>query len=123
MSAGFNLKVKVWRFSYPADDVIGGAQPSGTVAYQSLPARIHALEPDQVFLQQGLETTRTFRGTCQNALLYEKDEWEVVYPINHRYYGQRFRVDGVSENNYHPSDARSMLIVNLSRSQRAHASQ
>lgn len=123
MAAGFNLKAKVWRYIYPSDDPVGGAQPSGTLAYASLGLRLHAIEPDQVFLQQGLETLRTFRATSQNAVIYERDELEIVSPKTHPYYGKRLRVDGVSLSNFHPSDNRGYLILNLSRSERAHASQ
>ena len=125
MTAGFNIKGKVWRITFPSDDSIGGAQSSGTVAYNSIDLRLHAIEPDQVFLQQGLETLRTFRGTVRNHTLtiYERDEIEVIWPSEHWYYGSRFRVDGVTRSNVHPRDARGYLILNLSRSERAHASQ
>ena len=125
MTAGFNIKGKVWRITFPSDDSIGGAQSSGTVAYNSIDLRLHAIEPDQVFLQQGLETLRTFRGTVRDHTLtiYERDEIEIIWPTDHWYYEKRFRVDGVTHSNFHPRDARGYLILNLSRSERAHASQ
>jgi len=125
VASGFNIKSKVWRISFPSDDSIGGAQSSGTVAYKDIDLRLHAIEPDQVFLQQGLETLKTFRATVRNhnLLIYERDELEITWPTNHRYYGDRFRVDGVTESNFHPRDRRGYLILNLSRSERAHASQ
>jgi hypothetical protein len=125
VTAGLVLKLKVWRYTYAPDDVIGGAQPTGTVAYSSIDARMHGIEPDQVFLQQGLEVAHTFRLVVRPAslLIYERDEVEVIAPYNHKLLGKRFRVDGVIESNFHPSDARSYLILNVTRSDRAHASQ
>lgn len=125
MTAGFNLKGRVWRIAFPADDDIGGAQSSGTVIYNHIDFRLHAIEPDQMFLQQGLETIRTFRATIRDhrLLIYERDEIEVTWPPDHHYYGDRFRVDGNMESNFHPRDARGYLIGNVSRSERAHANQ
>lgn len=125
MTAGFDLKGRVWRISFPDDDNIGGAQPSGTVIYNLIDLRLHAIEPDQVFLQQGLETIRTFRATVRDHRLriYERDELEITWPPDHHYYANRFRVDGVMESNFHPRDARGYLILNVSRSERAHADQ
>lgn len=125
MTAGFNLKGKVWRIFYPTDDEIGGAQSSGTVAYNSIDLRLHAIEPDQVFLQQGLETLKTYRATVRDhsLIIYERDEIEIIWPPEHHYYESRFRVDGIMESNFHPRDARGYLILNVSRSDRAHAKQ
>lgn len=125
MTAGFNLKVNVRRYTYAPDDAIGGAQPTGTVVYSMVDARMHGIEPDQVFYQQGLEVMHTSRMVIRPAslLIYERDELEVAAPYNHKLLGKWFRVDGVIESNFHPSDARSYLILNVSRSDRAHASQ
>lgn len=125
MTAGFDLKGKVWRIFYPDDDNIGGAQSSGTVIYNPIDLRLHAIEPDQVFLQQGLETIKTFRATVRDhtLMIYERDEIEIIWPPEHHYYGDRFRVDGNMESNFHPRDTRGYLILNVSRSERAHAKQ
>lgn len=125
MTAGYNLKFRVWRMAFANDDVIGGAIASGTVAYSNIEGRIQAVEPDQVFLQQGLETLRTFKAVVRPAsmAIYERDEIEVIKPPSHPLYGRRLRVQGVTLGNFHPQDDRGYLILNLTRSERAHGNQ
>lgn len=124
MVAGLNMQLNVWRISFSSDDDIGGAQPTGTVIYQRVPARMRAIRPDQIFLQQGLETQKIFVFTVpSNYLIYERDELEVTSPISHRYLNERFRVVGNSESSFHPNDARGFLLLSTTRSERSHASQ
>lgn len=122
MSAGMNARATVWRITFPTDDDVGGAVATGTPIYNDVTFRIQANLPDQAFLQQGLETLRTFDGFCRpgTLLIYERDEVEITWPLNHRYYGERFRVAGVTESDFHPNDARAYLILSLTRSEKAH---
>lgn len=117
--------MKVWRITFPSDDEVGGAQPSGTVVYNHLHARMQSEKPDQVFVQQGLETLKsfTFTLTPSTLIIYERDELEVIWPPEHKLYGDRFRVVGVTETNFHPRDNRGYILVNTTRSVRAHADQ
>jgi hypothetical protein len=125
MTAGLDIRIRIWHYTYPSDDEIGGAMPTGTVSYSDMLARIHAIEPDKVFLQQGIETVRTYRCTCRPGtnLVYEQDEAEVIWPPEHRFYHQKYRVNGVSETNFHPRDSRAYLILNLTREEKSHAIQ
>lgn len=124
MPAGFNIKLDIYRETW-ADDVIGGATGTSSVVYRDVRARIHATAPDQQVYPMGLGTIRPFTVTVSphTLTLYEKDEIVVVYPITHPYYNQRFRVDGVTIGNNHPSDRRGLIILNVSRDERAHANQ
>lgn len=97
MTAGLNIRVNIWTMSQDADDVVGGAMVTGTVAYYDIRARLTMRRPAQVLLQQGLETTKTADLMLQgrNITVNERDEIEVVWPLDHAFYGARFRVEGV----------------------------
>ena len=58
MVAGLNTQIRIWRMDDIADDDVGGARVSGTVAYDYVKARIEANPAEQLLLQQGLETER-----------------------------------------------------------------
>lgn len=94
MVAGLNIKVDVWQFVMGADDAVGGAQPSGTVAYQSLAARLTKQKASTLLLQQGYEVEGVWSLTLQghNINLTERDEIEVVWPLDDPNFGQKFRV-------------------------------
>ena len=125
MTAGLNMRVKVWRINYGADDIVGGAVTTGSIVYSDLDGRLQANMPSQLLLQQGLETIRTFLLLLRpgTLIINERDEVENTYPTNHRYYGQRFRVRGVLDTNFHPSDSRSYVLLNVTRSEEAHSVQ
>lgn len=128
MTAGLNTYFDVYRMESEADDEVGGAQVTGTLIYSRIPGRIQEQEPEQLVLQQGLETTKIF-----DVLLYDKyptdlniierDEVEVVAPYNHHYKDDRFRVIGARQSSLHPSDRRGNLRLTVTRSEKAHASQ
>jgi len=125
MTAGMNLKVNVWRMSTQDDDVVGGASISGSVIYSNVAARMEAEEPEQVLLQQGYQTLRTFGMTIMPGTLAikERDEIEITAPYNHQFLNDRFRVVGIRYSSMNPSDRRNYLILNLIRSVEAHANQ
>ena len=120
--AGTNCKVRVWRYTYPADDDVGGAYPSGTVLHESIEARLGEELTDTGFVQQGLQTQKTFSGMLwgNTLLVQEQDEIEVVSPPNHVYYRKFFRVEDSRYDSRHPSIKQNYLLVKLTRSQRAH---
>lgn len=124
MVAGLNLEVRVWKIAFQPDDDVGGAVTSGSVYYPNFPARLQAVPPNQILLQQGLETQRVFIMVCRPTfLIYERDEIEITKPETHQYFGERFRVAGVTISNFHPADARGYLILSLIHSERAHVAQ
>ena len=126
MVAGFNIKVSVWRVSFAtADDEVGGAITTGTYVYTNIPARLHEKPTDHVFFQQGIETVKTFQMTVKPSTLviHERDEIEITWPSEHRFYQDRFRVMGDAYSNFHPREERGYLILDLTRSVRAHANQ
>jgi hypothetical protein len=105
MVAGLNLKVTVHRLSQSTDDASGGAMFTGTVQYQDIAARLAARMPSQQALEQGLEVDRLIdmsivgRGLTVN----ERDEVEVTWPIDHPYFGERFRVVGLQVDGRRPA--------------------
>jgi len=126
MVAGFNIKVNVWRVSFAADDdAVGGAVVTGTYIYTDVSARIQEVPVDAVFIQQGIETVQTYQMTIKPSTLtiYQRDEIEITWPPEHRLYGDRLRVMGDAHSSFHPREERGYLILNLTRSVRAHANQ
>jgi len=122
MTAGLNIRTNIWRMSNNPDDVVGGAQITGSLQYQDVMSRIQANPEEQVILQQGLETERTYTMTCVPGTMdvRERDEVEVSKPTDHVYYGLRFRIVGVRYADHNPRDPRNYLILQLTRSVRAH---
>jgi hypothetical protein len=118
MTAGNNLHARFIRYSYPQDDEVGGALPSGTITYDYVEGRINANSPIPAFAMQGLETDKVMTGEFWPGTLdiREYDQCEVVSPPNHPYIGEKFRIDTVQKPNYHPSDPRGFLILTLVRS-------
>lgn len=125
MTAGFNVWLNVWRYTYGNDDAVGGAMPTGTVVYSHIPARFQANPEEQLLLQQGLETQRTFKATLGPGTLniQERDEVELTHPFDHHYFGVHFRVVGVSYSDHNPRDPRNYLMLTLMRSVKSHANQ
>lgn len=122
MTAGLNCRTNIWRISWNPDDVVGGAQTTGTLQYQDVWSRIQANPEEQIILQQGLETVRTYTMTCVPCTMdiRERDEVEISKPTDHVYYGLRFRVIGVRYADHNQRDPRNYMIMQLSRSVRAH---
>ncbi len=120
MRAGNNLRARFWRKSYIANDVVGGAVPSGTVIYQNVEGRIQAATPIPAFAIQGVETNKIMMGIFFPGSLdvQEYDECEVTSPPNHPYFGLKFVVDTVQKPNYHPADPRGELLLTMVRDTR-----
>jgi len=125
MVAGNNIRVNIWRLNYQADNSVGGAVTTGTVLHTDVLAFFQGQPPEQLVLQQGLETTRTFRMTIIPGYLdiRERDEVQVIHPIDHVYFGDRFRVMGVRYSSHNKRDPRNYSILELVRSVEAHARQ
>jgi len=117
MTAGLNVRIKVWRLAERSDDDVGGAVVTGTVLYDTADARLQALKPSPLLLQQGLEVESLFRlmVQCSDRPYEEYDEVEIVWPIQHKYYGERFKIIKVQEDSLHPFDRRSFVEFTLSK--------
>jgi hypothetical protein len=123
--AGDNVRFRIYRISFPSDDVVGGAQVSGTLIYDQVQGRFQAQPAQQLLLQQGLETERTFtaRVIPGTLTIYERDEVEVTEPFDHPYYGLKFRVVNSRYSDFNPRDPRNYILLDLVRDVRAHGSQ
>jgi hypothetical protein len=125
MPGGMNTRVRIWRINYDDDDVVGGAMITGTVQHPNVHARIEANPEDQLLLQQGLETVRTFNALIvPNALdVRERDELEIFAPSHHPYYGVRFRIVGVQYSSMDRYNPNAYMRLSMIRSVRSHANQ
>jgi hypothetical protein len=125
MTAGLNIQARVHRMSVNADDDVGGALITGTVVYECLNTRLTPARPSFLLLAQGLETERLATATVRpgTLVIYERDEFEVVGPINHPSLGERWRVVSVDRPSLHPSDSRGFLNLTLNRIDRTRTQQ
>ena len=127
MVAGFNIKIRLWDITNQSDDVVGGAVITGTVV-GIFDARLQANPDQQLLLQQGLETERTFSLTtfiqpAYYSYLKERNEIDVYAPTDHPYYGDRFRIRSIRFSDLNPRDPRNYVMMSLSRSVRSHGQQ
>lgn len=125
MTAGLTARFNIYRMESTTDDEVGGAQVTGTLVYSRIPGSLMENPPDQLLLQQGVETRKSFgivleRGTAE---ILERDEAEIVAPYNHEYLNDRFRLIGIQYQSFHPSDGRKYLVCSATRSQVAHVNQ
>lgn len=122
MTAGMNLRLRVWRMEMDADDAVGGAMVTGTPNYDWVGARMEMARPDLLLLQQGLETEKIYTVLVHPANLdiRERDEVEVVFPPHHPFLHERFRVRGVQYPSTHIDESRGYLLLYVSRSEIAH---
>jgi len=125
MVAGLNVKFDIWRWTFTTDDSSGGAVPTGTYIYRSICGRFQQQPEEMMLLQQGYETLKTFTCIIAPATLSvkERDELELVFPANHYYYGDRFRIINARPADFNPNDRRNYLMLTLTRSTEAHAEQ
>lgn len=124
MTAGLNIKIRIWEIDNAADNIVGGAVVTGTV-YGDYFARLEEIPAQQLLLQQGLEVDKTFRLLLKPGNLPIKERWEieVIQPEDHVFYGERFRIRGVNYSSLNTRDPRQYMMLTLSRSVYAHARQ
>lgn len=124
MTAGSNVGIRVWRFSY-SDDAVGGAVPTGTVLYDHLHARLDEMRPTTPLLEQGLEVTRLYRAIVEGRdnTTKEHDIIEITAPVNHYNYGDKFRALAVQRQSFSANDRRQYLIVTMSRIETSHGNE
>jgi hypothetical protein len=125
MGAGFNIRVNVWHVKFAKDDSVGGAVPTGTVVYHDIMAKIQQEPVEMLLMQQGLETEHVYKMNIIPGTLaiYERDEIEISKPLDHPYYGQKFRVKNVQYSSHNPRDSRNYIMLTLTRSDRMHEQQ
>ena len=125
MPGGMNTRVFIIRINYGDDDAVGGAMITGTVLHSNVHARIEANPEDQLLLQQGLDTIRTFNALIVPGSLdvRERDELEIVAPSHHPYYGVRFRIVGVQFSSMDRYNPNNYMRLSMIREVRSHANQ
>lgn len=125
MVAGLNLIVDIIEYDYDSlssDDEIGGALPSGTVAYVGAQARIRALKPEPALAQQGVETIDMFACVLYpgNVPANNHNVLEVKAPINSPWYGKKFRLVGDPlRSSTAASDSRGYVLCTLQHVERS----
>jgi len=128
MTAGVNTRFNIYSMESVGDDDVGGAQVTGTLIYERIPGRIKEQEPEQLVLQQGLETTKIFDILLVDKKpigmdIRERDEVEIVAPYNHHFLSDRFRAISIRSSSLNPSNRRATLRLTTTRSERAHGNQ
>lgn len=125
MPAGYNQLAKVWRYTFPDDDNIGGSLPSGTILHNSLLVRIEPVAPTVALLEQGLETVKLYRTSVSYVAkdIKENDELEIFEPTESWYCNQHFRVISVQHPSLRPNDPRGQVILTMRRREGAHGLQ
>ena len=125
MPAGMNCRARIWRMFQEDDDVVGGSIITGSVQYDNLLARIEANPEDQLLLQQGLETTKTFNALVipRTLDILERDELEITKPVYHPYYAVRFRITSVQRSSMDSYNPNVYTRLSMIRSVTAHAVQ
>jgi len=118
MTIGTNLLGNLIEFSYPEDDSVGGAQPSGTVVYEGFRCRLQTLKPTEALLEQGYESVGYFTVHIipYTVPVKHNNEIEITAPVISPHYGDRFRIVGEPQRtSMSPYDNRNYLIVNVKR--------
>lgn len=123
--AGVNCRVSIWRWTFSTDDSVGGAEPTGTFVYRDVATFLQEQPEEQLLLQQGLETQKTFQANIYPGYytVYERDEVEIIAPSDHVYYGKRFRITNARYSSHNRRDPRNYIMLTLVRSVRAHEQQ
>jgi len=107
------------------DDSVGGAMITGSSVYTNVQGFFQEMPANQLLLQQGLETIEIFKiriipGTL---VIYRRDEVQITQPQDHPRYGERFRVVNSQYSSHSPRDPRNYLLLDVTRSTRAHGAQ
>lgn len=125
MPAGEVLIGQLWRTTYPQDDSVGGAVPTGTPLYYNLQFRMRALKPTQALLEQGLETPTIFTVTVHpsNINVQENDLILITAPNITFYYQKFFRILGIQRQSNGPNDFKSPLVLTVRRFEKSRTQQ
>lgn len=123
--AGLVYVCNVIRFSYPADDIQGGALPSGTTLYQNIDIRIKSERPTQALVEQGLQVPEIYSALIHegNIDVRENDQIEITRPALGWFYQKKFRVLGVQRSSNHPFQDRNQIRLTLRRYDQSHSNE
>lgn len=124
MKPGANCLTTIWRMVNYADDAVGGAQITGSSVYTGVQTRLDPRPTtvwEQMMEAQGYETQRGFTAIVVPSSLdiHERDEMEVTAPVDHKHYGDRFRIISVEYASHNIRDPRNYVTLTLVRSVRA----
>lgn len=122
--AGYNIRANIWRLDYSGgDDVVGGADPTGTIVLWNVLSRFQQNEPTQVFLEQGIEANRVYEAMVIPGTLdiRDNDEYQISKPNDHPFHNERFRIVGVQYSSHTPRDPRNFLKLYLHKIVRSRA--
>jgi hypothetical protein len=127
MTAGMNLKGKIWRLRQAPDDDQGGSKPTGMVLYDPVFSRIKSEKPTLALLEQGLETPEIFTGQLSYTLysptgtfdVQHNDQYEIYWPPISSFYRKKFVVIGIQHTSF--DDSRRYLQVTLRRLETANS--
>ena len=110
-------------FSYPTDDVVGGAVPSGTVLYERLDCRIEANMPTQALLEQGVDVTPTWQILIHpgNIDASHNDQIRFTAPQNDWFYNKKFRVVGITRSSNSSGNDRNLIKFVVKRWGESHS--
>src|SRR3990167_7320699 len=104
------------------DDSDGGGVETGTVLARNLRGHINVLNPSQLSLEQGLERVALadviLRGCPPQVVILESDQLEIVAPVYHPYFGERWDVMGVSDPPTHPANRSGFRAFRVRRVER-----
>lgn len=118
MTAGYNVKITIWRMStMSSDDEVGGARVTGTIAYRDVRARLEEVPPTIAYLESGIEIDTVWNIQVGPGTLdvRERDIVELTFPRDHAYFGWRFRIRGVRRGSLRPHDSRSHMELAVTR--------
>lgn len=125
---GANCLTTIWRMVNYPDDAVGGAQITGSAVYTGVQTRLDPRPTtvwEQLLEAQGYETQRGYTAILVPASLdiRERDEMEITAPVDHKHYGEKFRIISVEYTPLNIRDPRNYVTLTLVRSVRAHTVQ
>ena len=125
MVAGLNVYALIRKIAQSTDDSSGGSIITGTVVHENVRMRIQQQPEEPLLLQQGVEILKTFTALCTPVTLDidENYEIEVTTPITYYLYGKPLKVINHRPADFLPSDGRNYVLLTLTRSHEAHATQ
>lgn len=122
MRPDLNIRFRVWRLSYGADDAYGGAAEAHT-AIGDYMGRFAMSAPSKMLIEQGIEIDRpaqvllrVFGGCTQTDKdLQEGDQLEIIGPSMHPYINKRFGIRSVQYSANHPAYRNNMVQLTVIR--------
>ena len=122
MPGGMNVLFRVYRLTQSSDDSIGGAVFTGS-AVGDFYGRFNEEKPSKMLLEQGIEVARLgtvllryHKAADPNALtIEERDQIEIVRPIQHPFYGKRFHILSIQHMPTHPNQRRNLIRMSVRR--------